>query len=690
MEKEERIVKTVCQACLYSCGIEAHVKEGKIVKIKGMKDHPVNKGRLCPKGANILDWVYSKERLRYPLKRKGDQWERISWDEALDTIASKLLEIKEKYGAKALACLFGMVFFVQGRITKELMQRFCDVYGTPNIFSVDSMCYRVRIAAQMLTFGRRAVPDLEVKNGNCLVFWGNNPHASTPPLAWRLTEENLEGKKIIVIDPRKIPIAERANLHLRPRPGTDCALALAFMNVIISKGLYDKEFVENWTFGFEKLKEHVKAYTPEKVEEITWVPKEMIIKAAEIYGSSKPACIYQGWNALDQTTAGFHTNRAIAILQAITGNYDLPGGYLPHMEPPYRSARLPELIEDMPIGVSEYPLHYKVKERFFGEGHGMFLYDAILEGKPYPIKAAIITATNPLRTWPNTRKMEEALKGLEFLVVMDLFMTPTAKLAHLVLPAASFLERDEWPHFPFVLGKPFIMLRKKVIEFEEAWPDIKFWMELAKRMGYESYFPWKSIEEYMDWAMEPSGFKVKFLKEEAQDGLFYAHPSYGSYKTRGFETPSGKVELYSKVLEDLGIDPLPVHIEPLESPISTPEIAKEYPLILTTGSRILEFLHSEHRNIERLKRKRPEPFAEMGRETAERYGIKDGDKIIVETKNGSLEIKAKISEDMLENVINIPHGWEEANVNLLTDERPANKGGGQPALKSLLCRIRKI
>lgn len=682
---ERRTVKTVCQACLYSCGMEVEVEGGRIKKVRGMKEHPVNRGRLCPKGANIIDWVYSPERLKFPLKRERDGWRRITWDEALDIIASQLRRIKEQYGARSLACLFGMVFFVQGRITKEFMQRFCDVYGTPNIFSVDSMCYRVRIAAQTVTFGKRAVPDLEAGNANCLVFWGHNPHASTPPLAWRLTEEALKGKKIIVIDPRKTQIAQKADLHLRPRPGTDCALALSIMHVIINSNLYDEKFVQQWTHGFDKLREHVKAYSPERVEEITWVPKSQIEEAACLFARVKPACIYQGWNALDQTKAGFHTNRAIAILQAITGNYGIRGGYLPHMEPPYRSARLPELIEETPIGIDDYPLHYKVGERFFGEGHGMYLYDAILEGRPYPIKAAIVTASNPLSTWPNTKRMEQALKSLEFLVVMDLFMTDTARLAHIVLPAASFLERDEWPHFPFVLGFPYVMLRKKVIEFEECWPDIKFWMELAKRMGYEKYFPWKDVDEYMDYVLEPLGLTTKFLREEAPAGMFLSEP-----KADFFPTPSKKIEIYSETLEKLGYEPLPVHIEPSESPVSTPEIARDYPLILTTGSRMLEFLHSEHRNVERLRQRRPEPYAEISPETAYEHGVKDGDRIQVETKRGSIEIMARVAEGMLPGVVNIPHGWGAANVNILTAETPENTVGGQPALKSLLCRITRV
>ncbi len=685
----QQVIKTVCQACICSCGINVYLEDGKVVKIDGMREHPVNEGRLCPKAAGIIDWVYHPDRLRYPMKRENGEWKRISWDEALDTIAGKLKEVKEKYGARALACCFGMIFFVQGRIGAQLARRFTDVYGTPNVFSVDSMCYRVRTAAYMLTLGKRVVPDLDVDNSNCIVLWGHNPEASIPPLGWRLSKERLRGKKLIVIDPRCTPLAKRADIHVQPRPGSDCALALGMLNVIIARGLYDKEFVDKWTVGFDKLAEHVKSYPPEEVEKITWVPRSKIEEIAEVYATNKPACIVQGWNALDQTTAGFHAGRAIAILTAITGNFDVPGGLIAHIEPPYRPARLPEKMEGMPLGIDSFPLHYQAMGRVFGEGQGMVLPETILTGKPYPIKAMVIAGSNPALTWPNSKKIEEALKELDFLVVMDLFLTKTAKLAHLVLPATSFLEREEWPHFPFCLGLPYIMLRKKVIEIEECWPDTRFWLELAKRMGYQDYFPWRDVEEYFDYILEPAGFTVKHLRENEPAGLFYTPIEYRRYEVEGLPTPSGKVELYCETLEKIGYEPMPVHKEPPESPISTPDIAKEYPLILTTGARIVEFTHSQFRSVPRLRRRFPEALAEMHVDTATKYGIEDGDAIAVETRRGSIEIKAKVSEDIVPGVVNISHGWEEANVNILTDETPANTVGGDPAFKGLLCKVQK-
>jgi len=208
-------------------------------------------------------------------------------------------------------------------------------------------------------------------------------------------------------------------------------------------------------------------------------------------------------------------------------------------------------------------------------------------------------------------------------------------------------------------------------------------------LGYDEYFPWKDIEEVMDYFMEPSGLTVKHLKEEAPSGLATAPKYYDEYKKRGFHTPSGKVELYSEELERLGYDPLPTYYENPESAISSPELAKEYPLVLTTGARILEYWHSQYRNVPGLRHRVLDPVVEVHPETARKYGVADGEWAIVETKRGSIEIKASVTEDIAPNVVSIPHGWEEANVNKLTDNTPADPVSGYPVLKGLLCRMRK-
>ncbi|MFQ5827267.1 MAG: molybdopterin-dependent oxidoreductase, partial [Dehalococcoidia bacterium] len=570
----------------------------------------------------------------------------------------------------------------------ELIRRFTDVYGTPNVFSVDSMCYRCRLLSYIVTLGRWAVADMD--KSQCIVLWGNNPEGSTPPRAWWQIPDALKnGAKLIVIDPRNIPMAKKADIHARPRPGSDTALALGLMNVIISEGLYDKEFVERWTEGFGRLSEHVQAYSPEEVERITWVPAQTIVDMARMFATTKPACIVQGWNTLDQKSTGANSARAVAILQAITGNFDVPGGFA--TPPPFhlRPIRRIEMTEGEPLGIDRVPLHYSVLGRLFGEGQGMVLPEVILKEDPYPVKAMLVAGSNILRSWPNSNKIEEMLKKLDFIVVMEQFMTEIAQRADIVLPAATFVERTEPADIYVSLGLPYVQMRRKVIQVEECWPDIRFFLELAQRMGYQEHFPWKDEIEAYEHLMEPSGISVKTLMENPV-GMFYGDVEYRNYEAKGVRTPSGKVEIYSAELERLGLDPLPTHREPPESPLSTPELAAQYPLILTTGSRLVEYLHSQLREVPRLRRLQPEAKAEINPASAAECGVNDGDRVKVETPRGSIELKAKVTEDIIAGVVNIPHGWPEANVNMLTDETPVDPIAGNPALKALLCRVTKI
>ncbi len=683
----EQVVKTACNMCVARCGLDVHVVEGKIVKVEGMAEHPINEGHICPKAAAIIDYEYSPDRLKYPLKREEGGWRRISWEEALDVIADRLAEIKNAYGAKSLAVFVGMQMLLDGLPGRGLAQRFCDVYGTPNYFNVDSMCYRPRVVAYYLTFGERVIAD--ASNAKLIMLWGHNPDSSDPPTARTIRGAKEKGAKLIVIDQRRTRLAKEADIHVQPRPGTDCALALGILNVIVSEGLYDKEFIANWTVGFEKLAEHVASYAPEKVAEITWISAERIREVARLYAAAKPACICQGFNALDQTTSGFQTSRAIAILQAVTGNVDVPGGFIAGWDPEVRTPRLTHMLEEKPLWRDEYPLAYEVWGRPIGEGQGMGLPDVILTGDPYPIKAMIVSGSNPALTLPDSKKVVAALKKLDLLVVMDIVMTETAQLAHLVLPAATFLEKTNIPAYGRVYPHPYVILRKKIVEYEESWPDAQFWLSLAKRMGFEQHFPWKDPEEFLDYSFEPSGLSVKMLTEEKPEGLIY-EMKYGGMKESGFLTPSKRVEIYSETMAKLGYAPLPTYSEPVESPVSTPDLAREYPLILTTGSRVLQFLHTRMRNIQRLRKAVPEPFAEIHPQTAGEYGVKEGDMITVSTERGSINIKAKVTEDIMPQVINLPHGWAQANCNILTFARPADPISGVPTLKALLCKIGKI
>jgi len=683
--KTNQIVKTSCGLCTARCGLNVHVSKGKVIKIEGMPEHPISHGYICPKGETAADLEYSPDRLKYPMKRENGSWKRIPWDEALDIIAAKLKEIEADYGAESLVVFIGGPIFLDGVPSQMMLRRFLDVYGSPNYFSVDSMCYRPRLIAYYITLGEQMRP--EVQKSKAIMLMGADTDNSCPTVSQAIRSAKEKGAKLIVVDPKRIQLAKEADIHIQLRPGTDCALLLAMMNVIIAEGLYDREFVERYTLGFDKLAEHVKDYTPERMAEITWVPAEKIRAAARLFGTVKPASIYQGFNTLDQTTSGFQSARAIPIMQAITGNVDIPGGFVHRaMLKEVKSTRLAHMLKAEPLWQDKYPLMYEIWGRALGEGQGMELPDVLLTGEPYPIKAMIIDGTNPALTWPNSSRVVEALKKLEFVVVMDLFMTPTAELAHLVLPAAGPLGKKD-----FCIDNrltPYMMMKKEIIQYEESWHDAKFWLNLAKRMGFEEYFPWKDLDEFIEWWLEPSGVSLKMLIEEKPGGM-ELELKYGTFREKGFPTPSGKIEIYSETMEKLGYDPLPTYQEPFEGPVSTPDVAKEYPLILTTGARKLEFLHTQMRNISRLRDLVHEAFAEIHPETAGQYGIEDGDRIKISTKRGSIEIKAKFTEDILPQLVRIPHGWREANCNVLTFARPADPVSGIPNYKALLCRVEK-
>ncbi len=682
--KDSRWIATDCTICYHSCGMEVLVEDGCIKKVRGLKEHPLNRGRLCPKGARAIELVYHPERLKYPLKKADGQWKGISWDDALSEIADKLLRLKKGFGPEVLAIFSGSIG-VENLEMMELAQRFKGAFGSPNFISVEGICYRMRIRARQLTFGKYPVEEMNTK---LYVLWGHNPEQSDFPLLLAIHENLKKGSKLVVIDPKRISLAKKAEMYLPIRPGTDGALALALMHVIIRENLFDKDFVERWTYGFDKLKSHIEPYTPEWAEKITWVPAEDIRKLARLYATAESASIFQGTNTQDQTANGTQNSRAFAILQTITGNINNPGGWV--IGPRLSITPLGIPTERTPIGAEAYGLFYDLWGRKSPYGQVVCFPESV----PKIIKALIVTGGNPVMSMPDSNAFREALKKLELLVVHDLFMTETAELAHYVLPACTHLEKNGLAYtYNVCHGIPYLMVRKKAIEpLHESRSEFWFWKELAKKMGMGEIFPWEADEEVVELELKPTGLGFKELKEEKVAGAYFGEKRYGmeDYEKKGFSTPSRKIEIYSETFAKAGFDPLPTYREPDQSPMSGSELCKKYPLVLTTGARILYYTHGQHRNIKGLKERIPEPFAEIHPKTATQYGIRDGDNVVVESNRGEIRVKARVTEDILEGVVSIPHGWpREANVNLLTDLHCREPIMGYPQMKSQLCSIRK-
>ncbi|MBW1916218.1 MAG: molybdopterin-dependent oxidoreductase, partial [Deltaproteobacteria bacterium] len=643
------IVKSTCRMDHGGCGALVHVKEGKVIKIEGNPEHPISKGKLCVKGLSSAHHLYHPDRLGFPMKRVGERgegkWERISWDEALDTIAHTMKEIRAKYGPEAIAVGLGTDRNIQSQL-----YILGNTIGTPNNFSAGHVCYVPKVRTLEITAGGhfeagwfpRMYYPYDVMP-ECLMAWGNqasftsddSPH----PCAVGFRDAVRNVNKLIVVDPRFTWEASKANLWLQLRPGTDAALALGMLNVIINEDLYDKDFVEQWTFGFDKLKDRVQEYTPEKVEEITWVPSEKIIKAARMYATSKPAILHPGV-AIEQHVSTTQTIRALLCMIGITGNFDIPGG---------------NVVCDRTVkGTTSYlELHDKlspeiVKKRLTSDKYKLITsgfwpiipanaLNSILTGKPYPLRALFYAAYNPMVCAANTKKVYEALKKVDFMAISELYMTPTAELADIVLPASMWLERDEIHLNQCDWG--YSIRQKAVDQIDERKSDWWIFFELAKRMG-GSDLP--DVEEYIAESLRPAGLTFDDLREKG-----FAHLpesfKYKKYEKVGFSTPSKKFELYSNVMEDLGYDPLPFHREPPESPMSSPELAKEYPLVLTTGGRINGFFHSEFRQIERLRRLNPDPLMEIHPDTASSLDIRDGDWVWIESPRGRVKQKAKVT-----------------------------------------------
>ncbi len=681
MEKRN-VVPTLCGMCgRYAiCGINVTLEEGKIVKVEGRKTHPLSKGFLCQVGKASLEYQYSPERLTHPLKKNNGDWERISWDEALETIVTELRKTKKRHGPESLAIYMGQVMTPMIKHAK----RFCDLFGTPNITSAASFCQWSGIIAHVMTFGAFAFPDPE--NSEMILVWGNNPPSTNRLLNMKIDNAVDRGAKLVVIDPRKTDIALKADLHVPIRPATDGALALALLNVLISEKLYERNFVDNYTVGFEHLCERVQSWTPEKVEEITWVPAATIRHIARLIGRHRPAAIVSGISP-NHATNGFQAFRAIASIIAISGNLDERGGNVFGYRLPFKSYRIKEKFPKIKgVGAEEYALFFRV----LAEAHAASLSETVITDSPYPIKAMLVQGGNPVSSWPHTNKTIKALKKLDFLAVMDTYMTETAKLAHVILPAATFFERPEWLDYGQMMPtSPTVILQNKVTEpLGECRPDWQFWFTLGRKMGYESYYPWSDIREAIDWELSPSGFTFGQLAENS-DGIEYGKMEFRRYEKNGFNTPSKKVEFFSERLERMGHEPLPFYTESTETPLSRSDLLEKYPFTLVTGARCEVYQHSQFRQCFSLRKGHPEPQVEINPKTAQDSGIRNGDMVCVSTQRGSIKIKAFITDKILPGVIGIPHGWADSNANLLTDN-VQDPVSGFPPFRASLCSVSKI
>lgn len=703
-QQQKNVVRSACRMCHGVCQVLVHLRDGKVTKITGDPNSPTSRGYLCPKGAASADLLYHPDRLTHPLRRVGrrgaNHWERISWDEALDEMTTKLNIVRNESGSEYFGMMQGT-----GRPYSGFVARFAHAFGSPNITEPLHFCYLARQLASRYSCGQLPVADVYGFGGEspaCLLIWGCNvtySGASDGMCGGMVNRALKSADHIIVVDPRRIGPAQNASYFLQIRPGTDGALALAMIHVLIEEDLVDHEFVANHTVGFEELRAHVRDFTPAWGECITGIDAGLIRNATLTYAKSNPSAIQWG-NALDMNSCSFQTARAILILSALTGNIDRPGGDAlwlapdpvfrksPWHEPSLVGAEfLPAEKKARSIDANRFPLNPGVQEPSF--------WQSIISANPYRMKALWIIGANPMITATHTREVKKALGLLEFLVVSELFMTPTAQMADLVLPAASWLETED----VVSLHKIWCVLaRPKLAQVGETRCDRSVMIEMAHRLGLSHAFPWKDYRTYLDWVLEPTG--VDF-EDFCRQGIIKSDQRYFKYQTDGFATPSGKFEIYSEPLKKIGVSPLPVYREPSISPVSTPDLYKQYPLILTCSGRIKEFFHSEGRQIPALRKRHPDPLVEIHPETAAHNGIREGDWIFIETIEGKITQRAKITPDIRKDVVGAQHGWwfpEEAapdygwkksNLNLLYGDMAYDPDIGAEPLRGVLCKIYK-
>ncbi len=686
MTKPDEIRDGICYMCTMTCPTRVHVHDGRAVKI----DIADPRAAHCPRWKAQLDFVYHPDRLLYPLQRTGARGEgsfrRISWDAALDTVAENLQKVKDGYGPESVC--FWIAYTKEPR---PYFHRLVHAFGSPNYCTESSNCFSATWLASQLTYG----PDYGYMAGysagvnpatKCKLIWGAAVVSS--PRVW---QDNLDaarkGVKLIVVDPRRTQMASKADIHLQLRPGTDGALALGMMNVIVSENLHDSEFLEKWTVGWDKLKKLVQEYTPERTEQITGVPAAKIIAAARLYATTRPAKLHLSANSTTHHANGVQNHRAVILLAAVTGNIDVAGGNRPGFHPMKtpRDITLHERAAKMPPGVGSQ--RFPVWTSRYGEMQSNAIADQIDSGQPYPLKT-VFAAGFDLQFFANSNRMAGSLKKLDFIAMTEYFPTPTTPLADIVLPIASWLER------PILLTEH--EGRVKLIEPAIAPPgecrsEWDIYAGLAERLGCGDLFWHGDFDRCADYILEPLGIACADLRRHPEGiPLEYAPLPEKSYEKAGFKTPSGKVEIASAALAEHGHDPLPAYCEPAESPLATPELARTYPLVLTSGARVMAYTHSQFRNIPRLRRLMPEPLADIHPANATPRGIKTGDTVKISSPRGSVRMKANVTDNILEGVVSVPHHWPgEANVNLLVDDVNLDPISGFLPCKSLLCEVEK-
>ncbi len=682
-------VNTVCRLCSGCCPVEVEIQNKKIISVNRIQRYPEPIYQVCPKALAAREIIYSKKRLMNPIVKTVDGfWEKIPWEKAIDILCMKMNNVKKKYGPESVCWLRGQAPDWGGNW--HYAMRLMHAFGSPNVIGNGSVCHAGREALQTFTYGDMTVPDY--KNSRCIICWGRNDRDTNPTAYEDLLYAKSKGAKLIVIDPIETELAKQSDLWLQIKPGTDGFLAMAFIYWLIKHNLYNHDFVRNYTIGFGSLIQNIENYSPKKISDIVRIPCRKIIEAMQLYVENSPACIAEG-NGIDMHCNVSQVTRAIAILRAISGNLDQPGGDLIPQRVRIKNFQLRESFFEKPIPISkDYPLFSQ-----YSENRGIHvlgtLIDAILMENPYPVKGLVVQGANPMVTMANVDRVKKAFRKLEFLVVIDPMMTRTAKLADLILPASFSFEQTMLSN-QAVSGN-CIRLQKKVIKpLGESKPDWEIIFLIAQALGFKKEFPWLTVEDAINDQLSPSRVTIEDLTT-CSGGKTLEETRYRKYIREGFKTPSGKVEIESSLLKEYNYQAIPdFWNEPQHQGPSFYKQKNKYSIHGISGRRPGYFVHSQFHHIDSLRNHENEPFVDINPEDAKLSGIEQNDIVRISTPNGSIKIKANITTIVARKEVRISWGWGECkknyNLNLLTDDSMKDQITSTTSNRSFMCFIEKV
>jgi anaerobic selenocysteine-containing dehydrogenase len=675
--------------------VRAYVNGGELVAVAADPDPCF--GNLCERGRLAPKIIYSPDRIRTPLVRSGPkgkiQFRQATWDEALSKIAEQFMDIRNRYGARALVSYMGAGTLEDG--LSAFFKKMLEPFGSPNDIDCGSVCYvSSRILAPLTTLGIEGdavTPDFE--NASSIILWGTNPlKDGIPDKMKRIREGEHKGASLIVVDPRRTSLARKADLWVPLLPGTDGALALALINIIIQRKWFDQGFVEQWTLGFDELASYACEFTPERTGKICGLDPVVILRLAEAFalGSRSAMDFYSG---LEYAPSGVQNTRALYSLAALSGNLDVDGGLYIHAYPHALFQEYECNPAIPPLGAREFPLFYALA----GRAHISGLPDAVLHDDPYPVRGLLLVGGSPYLSYPDSARWKQVYDRLDFIAVVDRFMPEEAAWADVILPAATYYEIESYH-----LYRDHGRMRRRVIEpVGEARNDSMILSAIAERLGYGSSFP-GSEEEIVDRAFSNNRELLRILRDDP--GV--APLPFGERRTRkydsghlrsdgkpGFPTPSGKFEFTSALLDRYGYDALPVYIDPRASTTDDNSM-----LMLTTGARTRKRFNSQYLDRRELAINR-EPALEINSIDAEIRGIKNGDLVSLRTDLGEIVLEARVTTGICQGAVHAPFGggsrrhhglWRQAHVNSVIPSHVRDPISGYPVVKAVMCDVAKI